>query len=84
MLQAPYPVFKIGLSHCIQLLETMPRSARRPQTGRQPPQKEGSKDAGHGQPERQLAEPRSGEGSDSALARLKDLERDRLQSEPDH
>jgi hypothetical protein len=34
------------------------------------------------QAERQPAEPRSGEGSESALARLKNLERDRLWPEP--
>jgi hypothetical protein len=50
----------------------------------QPTHKDGPTDPEARRSDGETAAPRSGEGSESALARLKDLERDRLWPEPGH
>jgi hypothetical protein len=49
---------------------------------KQPSNKERSNDADQSGPDRRARERRSGEGSESALATLKNIERDRQRSKP--
>ena len=61
----------------------MPRLARRSEAQRQLPFDEGPSDADRAELDRQTMGPSSGEGSESALARLRNIERARQQSQPD-